>query len=80
MLGVKIDPAFLAMRKRIDAEKTRQNRERTQRQEAEENAHWHPYTDPYAAYSAGDVPALRDLELRSSGEEDDASDRLDSPF
>jgi hypothetical protein len=80
MLGVKIDPAYLAVRERTDAEKTRQDRERKQRQEAEENAHWHPYTDPYAAYLAGDLAALHDLELRSAGDEDDPPDRLDSPL
>lgn len=79
MLGVKIDPAYLAMRERADVEKTRQNRERTQRQEAEENAHWHPYTDPHAAYSAGDLAALNDLEQRGPASEDDAPDRGDLP-
>lgn len=79
MLGVKIDPAYLAMRKRTDAEKTRQNRERTQRQEAEENAHWHSYTDPLTAYWAGVLAALYDLE-HGPANADDTSDWRDLPF
>ena len=64
MLGLKIDPAYLAMRERTEAEEARQNRERSQRQEAEEDSHWHPYTDPFTAYLAGDLAALYELEQR----------------
>ena len=77
MLGLKIDPAYLAMREGTEAEKARQNRERTQLIEAEEDAHWHPYTDPFTAYLAGDLAALHDLEQRGPANEDDASDRGD---
>ncbi len=80
MLGAKTDPAYLAMRERTDAEKTRQNRERTQRQkEEEEIAHWHPCTDPFTAYLAGDLAALHDLE-HGLANEDDTSDRRDLRF
>jgi hypothetical protein len=37
MLGVKIDPAYLAMRETTEAEKTRQRKERKKQQEAEES-------------------------------------------
>jgi hypothetical protein len=80
MLGVKIDPSYLSMRERTEAEKTRQNSERKQRQDAEHNAHWHPYTDPYAAYLAGDFAALHDFEQLGADSEDDAEDQVDIPF
>lgn len=79
MLGVKIDPAYLALRERADEESSRQKKERAQRREAEENAHWHPHTDPLAAYLAGDFAALHDLQQREAASGDDPFDRGDIP-
>ena len=75
ILGVKLDPLYLASREVSEAEKTRLNRERKDRREAEANAHWHPYTDWYAAYVAGDYAAVYDLEQRQSAVDVNSIDR-----
>jgi len=80
MLGVKVDPAYLALRETTEAEKRRQHIERKQQQETRENSQWNPYTDPFAAYLASDFASLHDLEQRSGVNDDDAADRVDIPF
>ncbi|WP_182871394.1 hypothetical protein [Stieleria mannarensis] len=74
MLGVEIDPAYLAMRETTEAEKARKRKEREQQQEAEEAAPWHPYTDPLAAYLDDEYEALYDLELQQSVVDDYRTD------
>lgn len=66
MLGVKLDPAYLAQRVRTEAEQSRKRIERRRKQQADTDQHWHPYTDPVAAYLAGDFEALHDLEQRQA--------------
>lgn len=64
MLGVKIDPAYLAQRDKTEAEAMRQRQEKKQLEGAAITEHWHPYTDPMSAYLDGSYEALYDLELR----------------
>lgn len=71
MLGVKLDPAYLAQRERTEAEQSRKRIERKQKQEADADQHWHPYTDSLSAYLAGDFEALHDLELRQASIDED---------
>lgn len=66
MLGVKLDPAYLAQRERTEAEQSRKRIERKQKQEADADQHWHPYTDSLSAYLAGNYEALHELELRQA--------------
>ncbi|XZE56195.1 hypothetical protein SH139x_002291 [Planctomycetaceae bacterium SH139] len=88
MLGVKIDPDYLACRERADQEvarlKEKRRRELAAEQLAREQAHWHSYTDSFTAYLAGDIEAAHDLWLREqaiAGEESaifgDESGRMD---
>lgn len=69
-LGIQIDPAYIAMRERTDAEHARQREARKEKRNAMRNQHWHPYTDTFSAYLAGDYPALYDLEMREMYGED----------
>ncbi|MFN3194274.1 MAG: hypothetical protein ACE361_27450 [Aureliella sp.] len=62
ILGVKVDAGYLATREATEAELVRKRVERKQEREAHETDHWHPYTDPFSAYLAGDFAALHDLE------------------
>lgn len=80
MLGVKLDPAYLSQRERTEAEQSRKRSERKLKQQAETDRHWHPYTDPFAAYLAGDFEALHDLELRQASiDEEGRSDTIHHP-
>jgi hypothetical protein len=69
MLGVKIDPRYLAQREQTDAEQARIRQQQKQRRDAAAQEHWHPYTDAFSAYLAGDFAALHDLEERANAEE-----------
>jgi hypothetical protein len=64
MLGVKIDPNYLAQREKTEAELIEQRRAKKQRAEEIKNQHWHPYTDSLSAFLDGDYEAHYDLELR----------------
>ena len=80
MLGVKIDPAYLARRESTEAEKTRQRAERKQLKETEEASRSHPYIDPFSAYLSGDYAAFNDLEQQQAAANDEDLDRWDIPF
>lgn len=80
MLGVKLDPAYLAQRERTEAEQSRKRMERKQKQQADSDQHWHPNTDPFAAYLAGGFEALHDLELRQASiDEEGRCDTIHHP-
>ena len=80
MLGAKLDPAYLAQRERTEAEQSRKRMERKQKQQAETDQHWHPYTDSFAAHLAGDFEAMHDLELRQASiDEAERSDTVHHP-
>lgn len=61
-LGIKLDPEYLAIREKSEAETVRKRQEKKQEQAV--NQHWHPYSDPFEAYLASDFAALHELELR----------------
>jgi hypothetical protein len=70
LLGITIDPAYIAQRERTEAEIQRQRQAKTEERESLQNQHWHPFTDAYSAYLAGDFAALHDLQMREKyGEE-----------
>lgn len=64
LIGIRIDPAYLAKRERTEAELTKQRQTRKEERKAVQNLHWHPFTDAYSAYLAGDFAALHDLQMR----------------
>lgn len=71
MLGIQIDPDYLARRALTDEAKAK--RRKLKKQEAKAQLapeHWHPYTDVFSAYLAGDFEAVHDLEMRSISSED----------
>ena len=65
-LGVTLDPTYLAQRELTEREMIKTRKQRKQQREAIANEHWHPYTDAYTAYLAGDFAALHDLEQREA--------------
>jgi hypothetical protein len=80
-LGVKIDPQYLARRETTEAEELRRREAQTRQLEALETTHWHPYTDPFSAYLAGDFAALHELEQQANNEDAPAEHRTDdTPF
>jgi hypothetical protein len=81
MLGVKLDPAYLAQRAKAEAEAIQKRLEKKQQAEAANNEHWHPYTDMLSAYLDGSYESLHDLQLRQMADEDERiTDQPDSPF
>ena len=66
ILGVQLDPAYLAQREKNDEEMVRKRKETANRRQAVVDQHWHPYTEPFEAYLAGDYAALYDLEQSES--------------
>ncbi len=48
-LGVNLDPAYLAQRERTEADQSRKQIESRQKQKADSDQHWRPYTDPLSA-------------------------------
>ena len=64
LLGIAVDPAYIAQRERTEAELTKQRQTRKEERKAVQNLHWHPFTDAYSAYLAGDFAALHDLQMR----------------
>lgn len=70
LLGITIDPAYISQRERTEAEMQRQRQAKKEERESVQNQHWHPFTDAYSAYLAGDFAALHDLQMREEhGEE-----------
>ena len=70
VLGVVIDPAYIANRERTEAEFTKQRQTRKEERKFLQNQHWHPFTDAFTAYLAGDFAAYHDLQMREEyGEE-----------
>lgn len=70
LLGITIDPTYVAQRERTEAETQRQRQAKKEERESLQNQHWHPFTDAYSAYLAGDFAALHDLQVREMyGEE-----------
>ncbi len=76
LLGISIDSAYLAKRERSEAEikSHRQARKEEDKshldQHRQPNQHWHPFTDTFSAFLAGDFEALHELEMRQAdGEE-----------
>ena len=80
ILGVKIDAGYLATRGATEAELVRKRAERKQEREAQETDHWHPYTDPFSAYLAGDFAALHDLESQTDAGDAAVDSPRDPPF
>ena len=64
LLGIRIDPAYVAKRERAEAELTKQRQAKKEERKSLQNLHWHPFTDAYSAYLAGDFAALHDLQMR----------------
>jgi hypothetical protein len=64
LLGCGIDPDHIAARERSEAELVRHRKAKKEERKSAKNQHWHPYTDTYSAYLAGDFEALYDLEMR----------------
>lgn len=42
----------------------RQRKTKKKDRKALQNQHWHPFTDPFSAYLAGDFAAMYDLQMR----------------
>ena len=76
MLGVRLDAQYLATREASEAGLVRKRKERKQEREMIEAAHWHPYTDPFSAYLAGDFAALHDLEQSEANAGDASAESL----
>ena len=81
-LGVKLDPGYLDRREKTEAALSRKRQERREKQVAEQRdrenqakQHWHPYTNTFDAYLAGDFAALHDLELREAAQYDAGFDQ-----
>ncbi len=64
IMGVEIDPMYLATRERSEAELAIQRKTKKVERKSPQNKHWHPFTDAQSAYLAGDFPALHELEMR----------------
>ncbi len=64
MLGVRIDPSYIATRESMDAELRRQRQAKREERKSLQNQHWHPYTDQQSAYLSGDFAALHELQMR----------------
>lgn len=64
LLGIAVDPAYIAQRERTEAEFAKQRQTRKEERKSLQNLHWHPFTDAYSAYLAGDFAALHDLQMR----------------
>ena len=70
LLGISIDPGYIAKRERTEAELMKQRQTRKEERKSLQNLHWHPFTDAYSAYLAGDFAAFHDLQMREEyGEE-----------
>lgn len=65
LLGISIDPDYVTQRERMEAGRTRKRQTKRSELESSQNQHWHPFTDAYFAYLAGDFAALHDLEMRN---------------
>jgi hypothetical protein len=64
LLGIGIDPAYIAKRECTEAELMRQRQTKKEERKSLQNLNWHPLTDAYSAYLAGDFAALHDLQMR----------------
>jgi len=64
MLGIEIDPGYIATRERAEADLAKRRQATKAERKSIQNEHWHPYTDVLSAYLAGDFAALHDLEMR----------------
>jgi hypothetical protein len=64
LLGIAVDPDYIAQRERTEAELTKQRQTRKEERKSLQNQHWHPFTDAYSAYLAGDFAALHDVQMR----------------
>ncbi|MCY2976975.1 MAG: hypothetical protein NTW52_20160 [Planctomycetota bacterium] len=64
LLGIRIDSAYIAKRERTEAELTKQRQTRKEERKSPQNLHWHPFTDAYSAYMAGDFAAIYDSQMR----------------
>jgi hypothetical protein len=65
VVDVVIETVCIATRKRTLAKPKKRRQTKKQKQKTVPNQHWHPFTDAYSAYLAGDYPALHDLEMRA---------------
>lgn len=65
LLGIRIDPAYIAMRERTDADLMKRRMAKKDERVSLQDSHWHPFTDAHSAYLSGDFAALHDLEMRS---------------
>ncbi len=63
-LGVAIDPGYSARLEQLKVEKALRRKAKRQKRRPTVRAHWHPFTDTFEAYLAGDFAALYDLEMR----------------
>ena len=64
LLGVGIDPAYIANRERTEVELTKQRQTRKEERKSLHNLHWHPFTDAYSAFLAGDFAAMHELQMQ----------------
>lgn len=65
VVDVVIETVCIATRKRTLLKPKKRRQTKKQKQKTFPNQHWHPFTDAYSAYLAGDYPALHDLEMRA---------------
>ena len=79
LLGIAVDPAYIAQRERTEAELAKQCQTRREERKSLENQHWHPFTDAYSANLAGDLAALHDLQMREECGEEWEPDAVNEP-
>jgi hypothetical protein len=79
LLGIAVDPASIAQRERTEAELTKQRQTKKEERKSLRNLHWHPFTDPFYAYLAGDFAALHDLNMREKYGEDWEQHAINEP-